>query len=205
MSNSKAKSQESTAGGKADDTVDVRVIKALGHPLRQRILQELNQGVASPSEIAAQLDEPLSNVSYHVKILAKCEAIELVRTAPVRGALEHFYRATMRARLDEKEWAALPDSIKQDLTGQTLSQIWEHVSRAAGDGGFNDPKSAVVWIDLELDDEAYSRLADEVVRLVDLAAELQAESFVRLAKLDDAERDRETHRTGLAQLLFHRS
>jgi len=64
-------------------TVDQRLIKALGHPLRQRLLHELNQRTASPNELAQVLDEPLGNVSYHVKILAECEAIELVATNPV--------------------------------------------------------------------------------------------------------------------------
>lgn len=204
MSQNQTKQKGSKTSGRPEETVDVRVIKALGHPLRQRILQLLNKAVASPSELATQLDEPLSNVSYHVKILANCEAIELVRTAPVRGALEHFYRATTRARLEEKDWAAIPDSIKQELTGQTLGQIWGHVTEAAGKGGFNNPKSAVVWVDLELDGQAYDRLGDEVVRLLDLATDLQAESAVRLAKLEDEHRKQETHRTELALLHFHR-
>ena len=79
---------------KTELAVDPRIIKALGHPLRQRILQVLNTRVASPSEIAAQLDEPLGNVSYHVKTLLEYDCVELVETAPVRGAVEHFYRAT---------------------------------------------------------------------------------------------------------------
>lgn len=198
-------SPKAPVADRTDETVDVKLLKALGHPLRQRILQELNQGVASPSEIATRLDEPLSNVSYHVKILAKCDAIELVRTAPVRGALEHFYRATTRPRLDEKEWAALPDSIKQELTGQTLSQIWKHVSKAAGQGGFNDPKAAVAWVDLELDEEAHAKLGDEVVRLLNLATDLQAESAVRLAELEESERESATRRTELALLYFDRA
>ena len=70
-----------------DPALDQRLIKALAHPLRERILQALNENVASPAQLARALDEPLGNVSYHVKILLECEAIELVRTAPVRGAI----------------------------------------------------------------------------------------------------------------------
>ena len=60
-------------------TVDERVVKSLGHPLRQRILHVLSEGVASPNQIAQRLGEPLGNVSYHVKILLANEAIELER------------------------------------------------------------------------------------------------------------------------------
>ena len=185
--------------------VDVRVIKALGHPLRQRILQSLNREVASPSELASKLGEPLGNVSYHVKILEGCEAIELVRTAPVRGALEHFYRATMRARLEEEHWTLLPESIRKELFDQTIQQIWTNMKGASEVGGFEDPKTAVAWVDLELDDEAYGQLTDELGALLDRAMDLQAESAVRLAKLEEEERQEAIHRTEMALLHFHRA
>ncbi|MBN8866986.1 MAG: helix-turn-helix transcriptional regulator [Solirubrobacterales bacterium] len=200
MSNTTTKKQ-----AEADSTVDVRVMKALGHPLRQRILQALNEEVASPNQVARKLGEPLSNVSYHVKILESCDAIELVDTKPVRGALEHFYRATMRARLEEEHWRQLPESVRGDLSNQTLQQLWKHVSEAAAVGGFNDPKAAVAWVELELDDEAYAKLGDEIVNLLNLATDLHAEAAVRLAELDDEERKEATHRTELGLLHFHRA
>jgi DNA-binding transcriptional ArsR family regulator len=79
--------------------LDPRLIKALGHPVRVRALEVLHQRIASPSELAKELREPLGNVAYHVKILEENDAIELVRTAPVRGALEHFYRASVDPRI----------------------------------------------------------------------------------------------------------
>ena len=75
--------------------VDERLAKALSHPLRPRILQRLADGaVASPNQLAEALGERLGNVSYHVRILRELGLVELVRTEPRRGALEHFYRAT---------------------------------------------------------------------------------------------------------------
>jgi len=193
------------AASETDETIDVRILKALGHPLRQRILQVLNQGVASPNQVARELEEPLGNVSYHIKILESCDAIELVKTKPVRGALEHFYRATMRAKLEEDEWALLPDSAKGQLTNQTLTQIGRHANEAAAAGGFNDPKSVVAWVDFVLDDEAYEKLGEEVVRVIEMVADLEAEAAVRLAKLDDGAREEAEHRLELASLLFHRA
>lgn len=54
-----------------------------------QILAILNERVASPNELSQQLDEGLSQVSYHVKVLVDCDCIELVRTKPRRGAVEH--------------------------------------------------------------------------------------------------------------------
>jgi DNA-binding transcriptional ArsR family regulator len=168
--------------------VDQRLIKALGHPLRQRILHELNQRTASPTELAEALGEPLGNVSYHVKILAECDAIELVTTSPVRGAIEHFYRAVALPRLDEVQWTQLPASARRALSNQTLSQIWEHVLEANKDGGFDDVRAHVVWVQLELDDEGFSQMVSALEELTDRALAIQAKARQRLAKLDPKER-----------------
>jgi len=67
--------------------------KAASHPLRVRILRALEEKTASPSQLAAELGEPLSNVSYHVATLVDLDALELVEVRPVRGTLKHFYAA----------------------------------------------------------------------------------------------------------------
>src|SRR5690349_24814825 len=87
-----------------DETSEARIAKALAHPLRARILQRLGERVASPGELAVELDAPLGVVSYHVRMLRDYDCIELVRTEPVRGALQHFYTATARPSLDADQW-----------------------------------------------------------------------------------------------------
>lgn len=66
--------------------------KLASHALRVRILGRLAEGPASPNEMAKEFEESLPLVSYHVRILREGNAIELVRTAPRRGAIEHYYR-----------------------------------------------------------------------------------------------------------------
>jgi DNA-binding transcriptional ArsR family regulator len=76
---------------------DAKLAKALAHPLRAQILEQLERHTASPSELADELAAPLGNVSYHVRILADAGLIELVRTTRRRGATEHHYRAVPEA------------------------------------------------------------------------------------------------------------
>jgi len=65
---------------------------ALGHPTRRRILREMEGGPpASPRELTERLDDTLSNVSYHFRVLAEAGVLELVSTRPVRGSTQHFY------------------------------------------------------------------------------------------------------------------
>jgi DNA-binding transcriptional ArsR family regulator len=84
-----------------DRSDDNNLLVALRHPLRRQILREMpSEEAVSPRELSTALDQPLSNVSYHVRVLAECAAVTLVRTKPVRGSMQHFYRATV-----EEPWA----------------------------------------------------------------------------------------------------
>lgn len=75
-------------------------MRALGHPMRRGILKEMRgEEEISPQELSHRMAIPLSNLSYHVRVLADCEAIALVRTQPVRGSMQHFYRFAI-----EVEW-----------------------------------------------------------------------------------------------------
>ncbi|MBN9621966.1 MAG: helix-turn-helix transcriptional regulator [Actinobacteria bacterium] len=81
---------------------DPELLVALRHDLRRRILRAMaEEDPVSPRRLAEVLHEPLSNVSYHVRVLADdCGAIELVDTRPVRGSMQHFYSS-----LVEEPWA----------------------------------------------------------------------------------------------------
>lgn len=189
-----------------DAALDQRLIKALAHPLRERILQCLNETVASPAQLARALDEPLGNVSYHVKILLECEAIELVRTAPVRGAIEHFYRATMRAILSDDDWEALPLSVRRGSDSQNLRKIWDDVAAAAEEGGFDDHRSHISWTNLDLDEEGHEKFARALEAFLSSALEIQGEVRNRDAGLTEAERSEQARfRTELAMLYFQRA
>ena len=83
------------------DTDDNELLIALRHPLRRQILRAMvEQDPISPRQISDELHEPLSNISYHVRVLADCGAVTLVDTTPVRGSMQHFYSSTI-----EEAWA----------------------------------------------------------------------------------------------------
>jgi DNA-binding transcriptional ArsR family regulator len=81
-----------------DRSDDNDLLVALRHPLRRSILRAMAGGEAiSPRELSVALHQPLSNVSYHVRVLADCSAVTLVDTLPVRGSVQHFYRPAIEA------------------------------------------------------------------------------------------------------------
>jgi DNA-binding transcriptional ArsR family regulator len=81
-----------------DHSDDNHLLAALRHPLRREILRLMeSEDAISPRELSSLLEQPLSNVSYHVRVLADCEAVALVNTIPVRGSMQHFYRTAVDA------------------------------------------------------------------------------------------------------------
>ena len=160
--------------------LDERLAKALSHPLRQRILQRLNEGgVRSPNELSRELGDPLGNVSYHVRILRELDCVELVRTEQRRGALEHYYRATAEPWLDDEQWARLPAAFRRKTLGRTLSEILEGASAASRETGFDHPEVKVDRIDLELDEQAWKDVVALLNETHEAALRIQSEAAAR--------------------------
>lgn len=74
-----------------------RLARANTHPLRVSILEVLGIDggrTLSPKDLSLELQAPLSTVNYHVTELRRSNLVEVVDEQQVRGAIEHFYRAT---------------------------------------------------------------------------------------------------------------
>lgn len=157
--------------------------KALAHPLRAKVLMRLNEGVASPNELSRELDEPLGNVSYHVKALLELGCIELVDTAQRRGAIEHYYRAITRARIDDSAFRKLPSSIRGELAAQMVNKAIADVSAAFKAGTITQRTDTHhSWTRLSLDEQGWRDMQAELDRVLDRVLEIQAESAGRVQK-----------------------
>ncbi|HET9675976.1 MAG TPA: helix-turn-helix domain-containing protein [Solirubrobacterales bacterium] len=78
------------------DFDQVRILKGLAHPIRLELLGILGQRDMSPARFARLRGEPVSNVTYHFRVLERSGLIELVQTRPVGGSIEHIYRQLRR-------------------------------------------------------------------------------------------------------------
>lgn len=114
---------------------------AMAHPTRVRIVTVLNEREASPKELAAEIEESLNNVAYHVEILKNLGCIELVRTQPSGGGrvIEHFYRATQRSYFDADAWERLGDKERFAVSATLMRLASEDISEAIAKGTFTDP------------------------------------------------------------------
>lgn len=114
------KGKRANRDGSGPTEGDGVLLKALAHPVRARALTVLGQRVASPSELAAEQEEAVGYVAYHVRVLHELGMIELVKTRQVRGATEHFYRSTAQTYLDDEFWERLS---RDSRTGISVANI----------------------------------------------------------------------------------
>lgn len=71
--------------------------KALGHPMRHRLLFALGQDEATISQLAASLGSNKGNVAHHLKVLSDAGLVRRTGTRQVRGGTEQYYQRTVRA------------------------------------------------------------------------------------------------------------
>ena len=165
------------------DLVDPRIAKALSHPMRARILMILNERVASPNEIADEIDERLPNVSYHVRALLELGTIELVDTAQRRGAIEHYYRAVVRPFFSDRDWKRLPRSGRQAISDSILQIVWDDVSESIKAGTFESRTDRhLSRYPLVLDEEGWEELGKLLTGIFDETVRIESESASRLAE-----------------------
>lgn len=178
-----------------EPALDPTIVKALAHPLRARVLVALSERVASPNQLARELGEPLGRVSHHVRALARMRTIELVETRPRRGAIEHFYRATVRPVIDDAAWAELPLGTRRSLATQPVRKALQDAAAAGAGEGFDNPHVHVSVTLLELDQQGREAVA--AVLAAALEDVLKISERVR-------ERDGDAEPTELVMLHFDR-
>jgi DNA-binding transcriptional ArsR family regulator len=164
----------------ASHSLDESLIKALAHPLRWRIVETLvERGEASPVELARLLDQPLATVSHHTRVLRDHRCIELTRTEPRRGAIEHYYRPIMPAFFDDEQWRQVPIVLRRGLAGQVFRRIFAEAAAAGEAGGFDAAGSHLDRMLLELDDDGWDELSDLLSDVLRRAQAIQDRSDAR--------------------------
>jgi DNA-binding transcriptional ArsR family regulator len=161
---------------------DPRYVKALSHPLRVRILAILEERTASPVQLAATLGASLGVVSYHVRTLERFGLVKLVRTNPVRGAVEHHYRARARPTISDEGWGNAAPVAKQALLSSFLQQVGAYANAAAAAGGFDRADAHFTRTVAKLDAKGWAQLAKACEQLLAKIDALEAESAKRIAK-----------------------
>jgi DNA-binding transcriptional ArsR family regulator len=165
------------------DFVNYKHMRALSKRVRVEILAILCERVASPKEIAEALDEGLSQVSYHIQILRKCQLIELDHKAQRRGAIEHFYRAVTATLVPPGSWNDLPPAVREKVISMDILKEFSADTSASIEAGiFDRSPCELSHTPLILDRDGCEELERLSESFLESVVEIQANSDKRLAK-----------------------
>jgi len=159
---------------------DATMMKALAHPVRARALTVLNERMASPSELAAEQNEAVGYVAYHVRVLREMELIELVKSRQVRGATEHFYRGTIKPYLSDDFWEQLPKDARSGVSVAGLEVLNQAVKQAFAAGTFDARVDRHLSnLSVNLDEQGWREAGDLLTQCLKGLIQISAEAESR--------------------------
>jgi DNA-binding transcriptional ArsR family regulator len=167
-------------------TMDATLAAIVAHPTRARAFTILTERTASPVEIAQEIGKDVGHVGYHVRKLLQLNLVELVDERPVRGAVEHFYRAIERPVVTEEEFAQQSVEEREVFTRYTLQRHVTDIARAMDEHTLDARVNRVVTrMPMLVDEEGFQELSDLHTEVFDRTMEIQARSAGRLTESDE--------------------
>jgi DNA-binding transcriptional ArsR family regulator len=167
------------------ETIDQDLVRAVGHPIRVRILEALQGRTASPTELSREFRQSLGVVSYHVNALLEIDCIEQIRTEPKRGTVEHFYTVTPRSFIGHQDWRTAPVSVRGGVTDEAIRTFVAKVGAAIDADTIDSREDTTLnWMSMLVDDQGWletAEILDQARRDIQAVA---AESRARLGEAD---------------------
>jgi hypothetical protein len=168
---------------KTAPSTEMTLAAIVAHPTRARSFVILTERTASPVEIAKEIGKDVGHVGYHVRKLQQLDLIELVDENPVRGAVEHFYRAIERPMVTEEEFKGQTVAEREVWTRTVLQHHVADVARSMDEHTFDARVNRVLSrIPMVVDEEGFAELSDLHMEAWERTLEIQAKSAERMAK-----------------------
>lgn len=159
------------------------LVKALNHPVRVKALTILTEKIASPKEIASQIEIPLSNVSYHVRVLDELGLVEIVEEESVRGSVAHFYKAVERPLIDNPDWEKLSPSVRSAFSGYVIETLMSDAASSLAAGIFDRREDRhLSRTPLILDERGWRKVSEIQAKALDQILKAQVAATERLGR-----------------------
>lgn len=75
---------------------ELNQVKAAMHPIREKMLEVLLDGPATPTEVSRRVGVAPNKGAYHMHVLAKAGLVELTETRSIGGVTEKYFSRTAR-------------------------------------------------------------------------------------------------------------
>jgi DNA-binding transcriptional ArsR family regulator len=160
--------------------IELRLAKAMAHPVRVKILEMMNERTVAPVEASEAICTPLSNVSYHFRTLLELGCIEAIGKEQVGGSIKTTYRSRTSLMFDDLCFASLPAGARAGLTVTTLKALYRRASDAIEAGTMDArPDSHLSITTLNLRWEAWDEIAKLLEGALGRVLEIKGEDEAR--------------------------
>jgi len=144
----------------------------------------LNEHPGSPRDLEKRFrakgrEESLNLIAYHVRILAKNNAVELAGTEQIRGATKHIYRANRKMLVDINDWPRLPEEAQAGICANAVGETVERAQSALEAGTMAPNNPILANLKLQVDNEGWEELWDRVEDARKLIEEVAAKAVNR--------------------------
>jgi hypothetical protein len=166
--------------------VDDGMLYIFAHPLRVRMIAELNEEDGSPSDLAKRLGVETYHTDYHMKKLLKYDCVEVVKRVRVRGTEKTIYRAKIKVEFPAELWAKLPPSVQKLVVAAVFMTSSSDAQVALLSDSFElRPESHASWTNLRLDEQGWQELVGDVDAVLTRAHEIQEAAKRRLEEREE--------------------
>lgn len=173
---------ETKRAGQSKKTIEEIVSYAVGHRIRIQILNLLNGGPYTAAELAELIDEPLNNVSNHVRELLDAGSIEIAEIRHRHNFSQNVYRAVEIPLFTREDFVAMTPQQRKVTWGMIIQRMMAEVMASFAAGKIDeDPDAVVAWDWLNLDAQGRDEVAQEQVAFWDRLTEIEADSMNRVA------------------------
>jgi DNA-binding transcriptional ArsR family regulator len=141
---------------------DPKQLRALGDPVRSRVVMMLRERAASTTELATAMEMPKGSVGHHLKVLETAGLIHVVRTRKVRALTEKYYGRVARLFVLKGD-EGMPDELRGGVLAATMLR---HAADEVIAAGNPDEDDASALIHVRLAPEQRHRFEQRMNRVV---------------------------------------
>jgi DNA-binding transcriptional ArsR family regulator len=173
---------QNSQGAARREDIEVRLGKAMAHPVRVRILEMMNERPIAPVEVANGIGVALSNVSYHFRTLLELDCIEAVGQEQVRGSMKTTWRSKVKLMFADLCFAGLDTEAKSALTGKALRTMAVRVGDAFAARTLESRSDLHLSVQtISVNDEGWTEIASLLTMVMERVGEIERESADDLA------------------------
>jgi DNA-binding transcriptional ArsR family regulator len=156
--------------------LELRLGKAMAHPLRVKIVEMLNEEPAAPVDISRRLDVPLPNLSYHFRTLLELECIEEIQREQKRGSIKTTYKSRVDLVWGDLCFSGMNSKARSAITTTTLANCASRVSDAIWEGTYDARDDLHLSLQTGLvDEDGFDEIATLASALMNRFQEVVAE------------------------------